>query len=76
MDRSKIMVKKTTPKRTEVAVTVTPGKPIYPSASLKPLNFKVPKAFHREFKMYATSHEMAMVDLLRRAFEAFRDSNK
>ena len=36
---------------------------------LKPMNFKVPAAFHREFKTYAVVHGMSMLDLLREGFE-------
>jgi hypothetical protein len=42
-------------------------------ASLKPLNFKVPAAFHREFKSYAVQHGMTMLDLLREAFQAVKN---
>ena len=41
--------------------------------SLKPLNFKVPAAFHREFKSYAVQHDMTMLDLLREAFQAVKN---
>lgn len=37
--------------------------------ALTPLNFKVPNAFKREFKMYATARGMSMVDLLQQGFE-------
>ncbi len=37
--------------------------------TLKPLNFKVPADFHREFKTYAAARSISMVDLLRRGFE-------
>lgn len=40
--------------------------------SLKPLNFKVPASFHREFKSYAVQHDMSMLDLLREGFEAVK----
>jgi len=39
------------------------------SGDLKPLNFKVDPEFHREFKSYAASHGVSMVDLLREGFE-------
>jgi hypothetical protein len=41
--------------------------------SLKPLNFKVPAAFHREFKSYAVQHGMSMLDLLREGFQAVKE---
>jgi hypothetical protein len=37
-------------------------------ADLKPLNFKVPAEFHREFKTYAASHGTSMLELLRDGF--------
>jgi hypothetical protein len=40
---------------------------------LKPLNFKVPASFHREFKSYAVQHGMTMLDLLREGFEAVKE---
>ena len=42
-------------------------------SSLKPLNFKVPAAFHREFKSYAVQHGISMLDLLREGFEAAKE---
>lgn len=39
------------------------------AAELKPLNFKVPAEFHREFKAHAAVHGISMVDLLREGFE-------
>ena len=38
-----------------------------------PMNFKVPKAFHREFKLYAVQNGLSMVDLLQESFRAFKD---
>lgn len=39
------------------------------SGDLKPLNFKVDPEFHREFKAYAASHGISMVELLREGFD-------
>lgn len=39
------------------------------AADLKPLNFKVPAEFHREFKAHAAIHGMSMVDLLKEGFD-------
>jgi hypothetical protein len=41
---------------------------------LKPLNFKVPAEFKREFKSYATQMDMSMVQLLQDCFEFYRNS--
>lgn len=40
--------------------------------SLKPLNFKVPAEFHREFKVYASQQGISMLDLLQEGFKAVR----
>lgn len=37
-----------------------------------PLNFRVPDAFRREFKVYAAKHDLKLNELLRRSFEAYR----
>jgi len=39
---------------------------------LSPLNFKVPAAFKRQFKTYAAAHDMSLIALLKRSFEAYR----
>lgn len=41
-------------------------------SDLKPLNFKVPAEFHREFKTYAASHGISMLVLLQEGFEAVK----
>ena len=38
------------------------------SAALTPLNFKVPQAFHRDFKTFAAQHSKKMVEVLQEAF--------
>lgn len=38
------------------------------AGDLKPLNFKVDPEFHREFKSYAASHGISMLELLREGF--------
>jgi hypothetical protein len=43
------------------------------SGDLKPLNFKVDPEFHREFKSYAASHGVSMVELLREGFELIKE---
>ena len=43
------------------------------AGQLKPLNFKVPPEFHREFKTFAASHGLAMVDVLREGFEMLKE---
>lgn len=43
---------------------------------LRPLNFRVPAAFHKEFKLYAANHEISMLDLLQKAFESYKEKTK
>ena len=42
------------------------------SNDLKPLNFKVSTQLKKEFKQYALDHEITMVELFARAFEAYK----
>jgi len=42
-------------------------------AKLAPLNFKVTKAFRREFKTYASQHDMKMVELLHEGFRLVKE---
>jgi hypothetical protein len=39
---------------------------------LKPLNFKVPAEFHREFKTYAASQGTSMLELLLEGFNLIK----
>ena len=41
--------------------------------SLKPLNFKVPADFHRDFKVYASQQGISMLDLLQEGFKVLRE---
>lgn len=41
----------------------------------QPLNFRVPDAFRREFKVYAARNGLKLNELLRRSFEAYRRQN-
>ena len=41
--------------------------------TLKPLNFKVPADFHREFKVYASQQGISMLDLLQEGFRVVRE---
>ena len=42
-------------------------------AALTPMNFRVPEAFHREFKLYAVQHGVSMVDLLQESFRVLKE---
>ena len=39
---------------------------------LVPLNFKVPVAFRREFKIFAAQHGMDMIKVMQEAFALFK----
>ena len=40
---------------------------------LKPLNFKVPADFHREFKTFAAMNGMSMIAVLTESFRLYRE---
>lgn len=40
---------------------------------LKPLNFKVPADFHREFKTFAAMNGVSMLDVLIESFRLYRE---
>ncbi len=43
-----------------------------PSSEPVPLNFTVENEFRREFKVFAVTHDMNMVDLLKQSFELYK----
>ena len=43
------------------------------SIRLKPLNFKVPADFHREFKTFAAMNGMSMLSVLTESFRLYRE---
>ena len=43
------------------------------SVRLKPLNFKVPADFHREFKTFAAMNGMSMLTVLVESFRLYRE---
>jgi hypothetical protein len=45
------------------------------SAVLTPLNFKVPQAFHRDFKTFAAQHSKKMVEVLQEAFALLKEKH-
>ncbi len=45
-----------------------------PDQELRPMNFKVPAEFKREFKSYATQMDISMVQLLTTCFEFYKKS--
>lgn len=60
------------PPQTKASQNLT--KPV--PQGLRPLNFRVPAAFHQEFKVYAATHGMSMLDLLQKAFERYKEKTK
>lgn len=46
------------------------GKP--EAGELAPLNFKVSPEFRKEFKSFATDHDLSMVGLLKAAYEMYK----
>jgi len=42
-------------------------------AALRPLNFKVPQEFHRDFKTFAAQHSKKMVEVLQEAFALLKE---
>ena len=47
-----------------------------PPASLEALNFKVSRAFKKEFKGLAVDQDMSMIELLKEGFELSRQNRK
>jgi hypothetical protein len=45
------------------------------TAAPAPLNFKVPQAFRREFKIYAAQRGKKLNELLYEAFQALKEKN-
>lgn len=43
------------------------------SEELVALNFKVDRSFRRAFRTYASDQDMSMVDLLKKAFEVYKN---
>ena len=43
---------------------------------IRPLNMRVPSAFHQEFKLYAVTHGISMVDLIQRAFQLYKENTQ
>jgi hypothetical protein len=46
------------------------------SEVLVPLNFKVPPAFKREFRMFAAAHDKYLVEILYEAFASLKNARK
>ena len=71
------MAKAPPPKKTRKGAPPSPEKTLgnleKPElAALAPLNFKVPRDFRREFKTYASQHDMKMVELLQEGFRLIK----
>ena len=51
---------------------ITPSEPI----DLKPMNFKVPPEFRREYKQFALDNDLKLVEVLKESFKAFKELRK
>lgn len=51
---------------------LVPAQAIQGDIGGQPLNFRVPEAFRRDFKVYAATHGLKLNELLRLSFEAYR----
>lgn len=52
------------------------GRSASAASEAETINFKVPRAFKREFKGYAVSQGLSMVELLREGFELSKQKRK
>ena len=43
---------------------------------LKPLNFKIPASFKKEYKQFALDHDLSLVDVLKLSFAHYKDLKK
>ena len=43
---------------------------------LKPLNFKVPASFKKEYKQFALDNDLSLVDILKLSFSKYKELNK
>ena len=43
---------------------------------LKPLNFKVPASFKKEYKQFALDHDLSLVDILKLSFSKYKEITK
>jgi hypothetical protein len=68
------MVKRNS-RKSERQFSVNTAEPIgsSESAALTPLNFKVPQAFHRDFKTFSAQHSKKMVEVLQEAFALLKE---
>lgn len=68
--------KKNTRKGSPPGLAETVGnleKPDAAGAELAPMNFRVPEPFRREFKVYAASHGISMLELLQEGFRLIKE---
>ena len=56
--------------------SATRQRGVVPSAELVPMQFKMPPAFVRAFKIQAASHDMKLNELFKACFDAFIKTNK
>lgn len=44
--------------------------------AIKPMNFKVPEGFNKEFKQFALDHDLSLTELFKRSFQYYKQSVK
>ena len=74
------MAKVPAPTRTRKRAVPTPARPDgtlrnREEGALAPLNFKVAREFRREFKTFASQHDMKMVELLQEGFRLVKKNH-
>ena len=67
-------VKGTPPTTASGPTTVTNNTDKAAKGDLIPLNFAVPAEFKKDFKLFATMNDIAMVDLLKKSFEFYKEN--
>ena len=54
----------------------TPNIEVRQQEELKPLNFKVPASFKKEYKQFALDNALSLVDILKLSFKKYKELNK
>lgn len=44
------------------------------SERIRPMSFKVPESFNRDFKQFALDNDISLTELLKRSFQHFKDA--
>jgi len=65
-----------TPAVEPVPVRRTPTVVVKQQEELKPLNFKVPASFKKEYKQFALDNDLSLVDILKLSFSKYKELNQ